>query len=56
MLQNGPACGRGLGRMFGRRSIESLQSDAQTTGLPRTLSAFNLVLLGIGCIVEASSA
>jgi APA family basic amino acid/polyamine antiporter len=39
--------------MFGRRSIESLQSDAQTTGLPRTLSAFNLVLLGIGCIVGA---
>jgi APA family basic amino acid/polyamine antiporter len=53
MRENGPACGRGLGRMFGRRSIESLQSDAQTTGLPRTLSAFNLVLLGIGCIVGA---
>ncbi|HEX5649073.1 MAG TPA: amino acid permease, partial [Steroidobacteraceae bacterium] len=53
MREDGPACGGGLGRMFGRRSIESLQSDAQTTGLPRTLSAFNLVLLGIGCIVGA---
>ena len=39
--------------MFQRRSIESLQADAQTAGLPRTLSALNLVLLGIGCIVGA---
>jgi APA family basic amino acid/polyamine antiporter len=44
---------RGLGRCLARRSIESLQADARTSGLPRTLSAFNLVLLGIGCIVGA---
>jgi APA family basic amino acid/polyamine antiporter len=44
---------RGLGRCLQRRSIESLQADARTSGLPRTLSAFNLVLLGIGCIVGA---
>ena len=43
----------GLGRCLARRSIESLQADARTSGLPRTLSAFNLVLLGIGCIVGA---
>jgi APA family basic amino acid/polyamine antiporter len=47
------ASARGLGRCLERRSIESLQADALTTGLPRTLSAFNLVLLGIGCIVGA---
>ena len=47
------ASGGGLGRMFQRRSIESLQTDAQTSGLPRTLSALNLILLGIGCIVGA---
>ena len=39
--------------MFQRRTIESLQADADTSGLPRTLSALNLVLLGIGCIVGA---
>ena len=44
---------RGLGRCLARRSIESLQADARTSGLPRTLSALNLVLLGIGCIVGA---
>jgi APA family basic amino acid/polyamine antiporter len=44
---------RGLGCMLQRRSIESLQADAQRSGLPRTLSALNLVLLGVGCIVGA---
>src|SRR5512134_1479133 len=44
---------RGLGCLLQRRSIESLQADAQRSGLPRTLSALNLVLLGIGCIVGA---
>jgi APA family basic amino acid/polyamine antiporter len=43
----------GAGRLLQRRSIESLQADAQRSGLPRTLSATNLVLLGIGCIVGA---
>jgi APA family basic amino acid/polyamine antiporter len=41
------------GAMWRRRSVESLQTDAHRTGLPRTLSALNLVLLGIGCIVGA---
>jgi basic amino acid/polyamine antiporter, APA family len=53
MSYDGPGQVRGVGRLFQRRSIESLQTDAQTSGLPRTLSAFNLVLLGIGCIVGA---
>ena len=44
---------RGLGCMLQRRTIESLQADAQRSGLSRTLSASNLVLLGIGCIVGA---
>lgn len=43
----------GWSRLFARRSIESLQSAARTSGLPRTLSATNLVLLGVGCIVGA---
>ena len=44
---------RGWARLLDRRSIESLQADAVATGLPRTLSALQLVLLGIGCIVGA---
>ena len=44
---------RGWARLLDRRSIESLQADAATTGLPRTLGALQLVLLGIGCIVGA---
>jgi APA family basic amino acid/polyamine antiporter len=44
---------RGRSRLLARRSIESLQADAHTSGLPRTLSALNLTLLGIGCIVGA---
>lgn len=48
---NKPASG--WGRLLERRSIESLQAAALTSGLPRTLGALNLVLLGIGCIVGA---
>jgi APA family basic amino acid/polyamine antiporter len=43
----------GWGRLLERRSIESLQAEAQSTGLPRTLGVLQLVLLGIGCIVGA---
>ena len=43
----------GWRRLLDRRSIESLQDAAKHSGLPRTLSAWNLVLLGIGCIVGA---
>ena len=43
----------GRSRLLARRSIESLQSDAHTSGLPRTLTALNLTLLGVGCIVGA---
>jgi basic amino acid/polyamine antiporter, APA family len=44
---------RGWGRLLHRRSIESLQAEARASRLPRTLTALNLVLLGIGCIVGA---
>jgi APA family basic amino acid/polyamine antiporter len=43
----------GWRRCLDRRTIESLQADANSHGMPRTLSALNLVLLGIGCIVGA---
>lgn len=43
----------GWNRLLQRRSIESLQEAGKTSGLPRTLSALNLVLLGVGCIVGA---
>ena len=48
-----PERANGRSRLLARRSIESLQADAHTSGLPRTLSALNLTLLGIGCIVGA---
>lgn len=40
-------------RLTARRTIESLQNAAATSGLPRTLGPWQLVLLGIGCIVGA---
>jgi basic amino acid/polyamine antiporter, APA family len=40
-------------RLTARRTIESLQNAAATSGLSRTLSPWQLVLLGIGCIVGA---
>ncbi len=40
-------------RLFARKSIESLQREAQTHGLKRTLGPFNLMFLGVGCIIGA---
>lgn len=36
-----------------RKSIEQIQSEAAHTGLKRTLGKWNLVTLGIGCIIGA---
>ncbi len=43
--------GVGLGRMFQRKSVGSIQSDLEHGELKRTLGALNLILLGIGCII-----
>ncbi len=40
-------------RLLARKSIAALQRDAETQGLKRSLSALNLLLLGIGCILGA---
>lgn len=40
-------------RYFVRKSIAQIQQESSTHGLKRTLSAFNLVSLGIGCIIGA---
>src|SRR5437764_1325880 len=40
-------------RLFARKSIESLQREAQTHGLKLTLGPFNLMFLGVGCIIGA---
>lgn len=40
-------------RLMARKSIESLQLEAENHGLKRTLGPWNLVLLGIGCILGA---
>ena len=40
-------------RLFARKSIEALQSDAASHGLRRSLGPLQLVLLGIGCILGA---
>lgn len=42
-----------LARYFVRKSIESIQEESSNTQLKRTLSALNLVSLGIGCIIGA---
>jgi APA family basic amino acid/polyamine antiporter len=36
-----------------RKSIEQIQTEAQHSGLKRTLGKWNLVTLGIGCIIGA---
>ena len=40
-------------QMFSKKSVETLQRDAATTGLNRTLGSVDLLLLGIGCILGA---
>jgi APA family basic amino acid/polyamine antiporter len=43
----------GRSRLLRRKSIESLQLDAKTSGLRKALGPMNLLLLGIGCILGA---
>ena len=39
--------------LFLRKSVEQIQSEANSHGLKRTLGKWNLVSLGIGCIIGA---
>ena len=45
--------GRGIGQLFARKSVEQIQTEYGASELKRTLGAWNLVLLGIGCIIGA---
>jgi APA family basic amino acid/polyamine antiporter len=42
-----------LGQMFARKSIAQVQRETQTSELKRTLGKWNLLLLGVGCIIGA---
>src|SRR5919202_1851995 len=42
-----------LGRMGLRKSVEQVQHETATSELKRSLGPWNLVLLGIGCIIGA---
>lgn len=44
---------RAGGRAFARKSVEALQHDANSHGLKRTLGPFNILFLGVGCIIGA---
>src|SRR5215470_543780 len=50
-MANAAVGGRGLGRIFLRKSVEQIQAEHQHGELKRSLGALNLVLLGIGCII-----
>jgi APA family basic amino acid/polyamine antiporter len=43
--------GGGLGRLWLRKSVAQMQAEHEQGELKRTLGAFNLVSLGIGCII-----
>jgi APA family basic amino acid/polyamine antiporter len=43
--------GRGIGRIFLRKSVGQIQADHEHGELKRSLGALNLVLLGIGCVI-----
>ena len=45
--------GKGIGRIFLRKSVEQIQTEHQKGELKRSLGALNLMLLGIGCIIGA---
>ena len=46
--------GRALrSRIFTRKTVETVQAEALSQGLKRSLSATNLVFLGVGCILGA---
>ncbi len=42
-----------LARMLIRKSVEQVQRESETSKLKRTLGPWNLVFLGIGCIIGA---
>ena len=42
-----------LGRMGLRKSVSQIQQETQTSELKRSLGPWNLVFLGIGCIIGA---
>jgi len=42
-----------LGRILARKSVEMVQEETRTSELKRSLGAWNLVFLGIGCIIGA---
>jgi basic amino acid/polyamine antiporter, APA family len=42
-----------LSRMWLRKSVEQVQRETETSELKRTLGPWNLVFLGIGCIIGA---
>lgn len=48
-MSNAPVTG--LRRLFARKSVAQMQAEHQQGGLKRSLNAFNLVSLGIGCII-----
>ena len=40
-------------RMWARKSIAQVQRETETSELKRTLGKWNLLLLGVGCIIGA---
>ena len=50
-MANAAGASRGIGRIFGRKTVAQIQSEHEHGELKRTLGALNLVLLGIGCII-----
>jgi APA family basic amino acid/polyamine antiporter len=42
-----------LARMFARKSVAQVQRETATSELKRTLGKWNLLLLGVGCIIGA---
>jgi APA family basic amino acid/polyamine antiporter len=54
MASTPPRVKKGVfGQMFARKSIAQVQRETQTSELKRTLGKWNLLLLGVGCIIGA---
>jgi APA family basic amino acid/polyamine antiporter len=51
-MANTPTTGL-LSRMLMRKSVEQVQRESETSTLKRTLGPWNLVFLGVGCIIGA---
>src|ERR1700691_5716190 len=45
--------GKGIGRIFLRKSVDQIQAEHKQGELKRSLGALNLMLLGIGCVIGA---